>query len=287
VREKTNSDNDIALGAAGQMAVFTDSHAHLSMVLERGGSALLSAVLSAYDAAWESAVKSGKPETAPRVVDPGTRADDLPDRIKAIGPRPWLRFAAGIWPDKDALEQPAPYIAALEIAAALPECVAVGEGGLDYHWMHGTKEAQKLLFEAQIALAVRLGKPLIVHSREAHGDTLGILASLRPDVPVIIHCFGYDAKAAREYLDIGCYISFAGNLTYPSAKALREACAIIPADRLLLETDSPYMAPGSSRGKLCTPLLVEQTYNAASEMRGDSVFDLAQIVTENARRIFG
>jgi len=262
----------------------TDSHAHLSMIPARAGRAALEGVLAAYDAAWEAA--AGVPGRAPRVVDPGTRADDLPERVRALGRRPWLRFSAGIWPGPEALRLPEPHIAALEAAASSPDCAAIGEGGLDYHWMHGSREAQRLLFEAQIDLARRLGKPLIVHSRDAHGDTVETLRSARPGIPVVIHCFGYDAAAARDYLDLGCFVSFAGNLTYPAARNLREACALVPRDRLLLETDSPYMAPVPERGKPCTPLLVGHTYAFAAELRGEDAGDLARAVTENTVRIF-
>lgn len=271
--------------AARSVTVFTDSHAHLSMIPSRAGRAALQSVLSAYDAAWTE-YAAGSSGQAPRVIDPGTRADDLPERIRTIGRRPWLRFAAGIWPGPEALQKPGPHIAALEAASASQDCAAVGEGGLDYHWMHGTRESQRMLFEAQIDLARRLGKPLIVHSRDAHEDTVEILRSEMPGVPVVIHCFGYDADAARDYLDLGCYISFAGNLTYPSARDLRSACALIPRDRLLLETDSPYMAPLPRRGAPCTPLLVGHTYAVAAEIRGCAVEEVAGSVTENTARIF-
>ncbi len=256
------------------------------MILERAGKGALDGILASYDAAWAGAGSAGRPEEAPRVLDPGTRAEDLPERVRAIGRRPWLRFAAGIWPGKEALGQPGPHIAALEASAASPDCAAVGEGGLDYHWMHGPREAQRRLFEAQIDLARRLGKPLIVHSRDAHEDTVEILRSARPGVPVVIHCFGYDAAAARDYLDLGCYISFAGNLTYPAARNLREACALVPSDRLLLETDSPYMAPVPERGKPCTPLLVGHTYAFAASLRNEDVPALARAVTRNTERVF-
>lgn len=273
-------------GAAVPSAVFTDSHAHLAMIFERAGRRGLSAVIEAYDTAWRAAESDGGTQAAPRIVDVGTQADDLPARIRVAGRHPWLQFSAGIWPGEEPLAMPLPFLAALEAAVALPECSAVGECGLDYHWMHGSAGSQRLLFEGQIDLAVRYKKPIIVHSRDAHADTLAILKSARPAVPVVIHCFGYDAAAARDYLELGCFISFAGNLTYPSASALREACALVPSDRMLLETDSPYMAPASERGKTCTPLLLNHTYARAASARGTDVADLARTVSENALRVF-
>ena len=267
-------------------AAFTDSHAHLSMIRERAGDLILAEIVAAYDAAWEAAGSSGGQENAPLVVEPGTRSDDLEERVRAAGRRPWLRFTAGIWPAKEALDRPEPHLAALESAAAQNGCAAIGEGGLDYHWMNGSREAQAFLFEAQIDLAMRLGKPLVVHTRDAHEDTAAILAALRPKVPVVIHCFGYDAAAARDYLELGCFLSFAGNLTYPAARNLREACVLVPEDRLLLETDSPYMAPVPQRGKTCTPLLAVHTYAFAAGLRGTSADLLARSVTRNVRSIF-
>ncbi|HSV57163.1 MAG TPA: TatD family hydrolase [Magnetospirillaceae bacterium] len=265
---------------------YTDTHAHLSLIHDRCGARVLAAVCAAYDAVWAAAGTAGCLGSAPIVVDPGTRADDLPGRLLLAGRRPWLRYAAGVWPGKEALGDPGPHIEALKAAASLPDCSAIGEAGLDYNWMHGSREAQRRLFEAQIELAVSLKKPLIVHSRDAHGDTAAILRNARPDIRVVIHCFGYDAVAAGDYLEIGCFISFAGNLTYPAAQALRKACAAVPTDRLLLETDSPYMAPVPVRGKPSTPLLVGHVHDVAAKMHGMDIGQIALAVTVNARRVF-
>jgi len=144
------------------------------------------------------------------------------------------------------------------------------------------KCAQAQLFESQLALASRLGLPMIVHSRDAASDTLSILRSSRLASPVLIHCFGYGPEEARAFLDLGCYISFAGNLTYKKSDALCEACVIVPADRLLLETDSPYMNPMPRRGEPCSPKDVERTYTFASRLRGVQAEDLAETVSANA-----
>jgi TatD DNase family protein len=201
-------------------------------------------------------------------------------------------MAAGVWPSAEALARPADALAALEASAAEAEALgspvaAIGEGGLDYHHMNGERDAQIELFSGQIALAARMRLPLIVHSRDAFADTLAALSGARLSTPVIIHCFGYGPDEARAFLDLGCHLSFAGNLTYKKADALRAACALAPADRILVETDSPYMCPEPRRGRPCTPLDVGRTYAAAAAIRGVAAGELAGTVSANLAELLG
>lgn len=253
----------------------TDTHAHLSFVAERGPADVLVRVADAYR-------RSGA-----MILDPGVEYDDFAGRVAAFGELPFVRFAAGIWPDSDSMLDVERRVQVLATSIADRRCVAVGECGLDYHWMHGSAEQQARLFGAQIELALRYGKPLIVHSREAHGDTLNALRGVAGTIPVIIHCFGYDEEAAREYLAAGCWISFAGNLSFKKSQALRDACRIVPAERLLLETDAPYMCPEPLRGRASSPLDIGRTYAVCAALRGLSLAELADSVAENARTLFG
>jgi TatD DNase family protein len=277
--------------------IFTDSHAHLSFVAEELGTETLAALLSSYADAQGEAAAAGR--NRPLLLDPGTEPDDLAARSALL--EPWaacgfLRLAAGIWPSPKNLVSPNASVSALEAAIASAQSkgapiAAVGEGGLDYHYEEGIagalERAQGELFESQLALASRLGLPMIVHSREAAAETLAILRSHHASSPVLIHCFGYGPEEARAFLDLGCYISFAGNLTYKKSDALCEACAIVPAGRILLETDSPYMNPMPRRGKPCSPADVERTYAFAARLRGVAVEDLAETVSANAHALFG
>jgi len=284
--------------------VFTDSHAHLSSVAERMGAEAFEAMLAEYAAAAAPGAAEGGAAlkcAAPLLVDVGTEPGDLAGRIELLRPRERssaLRLTAGVWPSAESLADPGASVAALEAAIdaareAGVRVAAIGEGGLDYHHMNASPEAQAELFESQLELAARLGLPMIVHSREAFADTLAILARARPtgaavkDSPVVIHCFGYGPAEASAFLEAGCFVSFAGNLTYKGAEGLREACAIIPADRLLLETDSPYMNPMPRRGRPSSPIDVARSYEAAAALRGASVEDLARTVSHNARTLFG
>ncbi|HUW69968.1 MAG TPA: TatD family hydrolase [bacterium] len=253
----------------------TDTHAHLSYVAEREPADVLVRVAESYQ-------RSGA-----MILDPGVEYDDFPGRVAAFGDLPFVRFAAGIWPDSDSLLDIQRRVQVLESAIKDARCAAVGECGLDYHWMHGSVDQQASLFRAQAELALHHGKPLIVHSREAHVDTLRLIRDLSDKIPVLIHCFGYDESAAREYIAAGCWVSFAGNLTFKNARALRDACMIVPAERLLLETDAPYMCPEPMRGRNSSPLDIERTYAMCAALRGSTIAEVAGIVAANARMLFG
>ena len=161
--------------------------------------------------------------------------------------------------------------------------VAVGEAGLDYHYGAETKDEQRRLFELQLALAEELRLPVVIHTREANGDTAAILGG--HEGTVIMHCFSEPGLLAAG-LDRGWYFSFAGNVTYPKATALREAAAEVPADRILAETDSPYLAPQSLRGKPNEPAHVVHVVAALAAARGSDADQLAAQIDANATAAF-
>lgn len=281
-------------GAYNAAMICTDTHCHLSMVAERQGQDALGEVLARYDRAQAAPAQTAPAgPKAPLMLDIGVEAGDLESRAEAFGAWPFVRLSAGVYPSPEALSDPAASLAALGLSiAALLErgsgrVAAIGETGLDYHHMSGSHESQAELFTGQARLAESLGLPLVVHSRDAARETLEILVALALRVPVIIHCFGYGKDEARAFLDAGCYISFAGNLSYKKAEALREACAIVPAERLLLETDAPYMNPEPHRGRSSTSLDIERTYALAAALRGERAEELAERVAASAAALFG
>ena len=140
--------------------------------------------------------------------------------------------------------------------------------------------------ELQLDLARRLKLPVIIHSRDAPGETAEILGS-RPGVSGVIHCFSYGPAEARRFLDLGFFISFAGNLTYKNAAVIREACAMVPGDRLLLETDCPYLAPVPFRGKPAHPGMAAETYRLAAEIRAEDFETMSERIAVNVRNLFG
>jgi TatD DNase family protein len=174
----------------------------------------------------------------------------------------------------------------LQEQLAHPKAVAVGEAGLDYASASSyTRRRQLELFRAQAALAVSLGKPLVVHSRAADVETVAVLVELPEDARVVLHCFS-SVGLLGPALEHGWYVSFAGNVTYPNAAELRTAAARVPPGRLLAETDSPYLAPQAVRGQRNEPANVVHTLAALAEVRGVDAAELERTVDENATAVF-
>lgn len=179
-------------------------------------------------------------------------------------------------------------VAALRALAGEKRVVAIGEIGLDYYkYNEAPRDRQQTAFREQLAVASALSLPVVIHNRDAADDTLTILAEHEAALPgVIMHCFSGGAAFAERCVSRGYYVSFAGNVTYPKASQLREAAAVVPLDRLLVETDSPYLAPQALRGKRCEPAHVTYTGEALAAVKGVTAGELAEKTTENAIRVF-
>jgi len=167
-----------------------------------------------------------------------------------------------------------------------PKVVAIGETGLDYHYMNSPKEIQIDAFKKQIAIAKDSGLPVIVHSRKAKNDTLEILQKEASGVSGVLHCFSGDMEMAKKAIDLGFYISIAGPVTFKNAKNLREIVKFIPDDYLLIETDAPYLSPEPMRGKRNEPSFLKYTAQVISEIRGMGISDIARITSINAMKLF-
>jgi TatD DNase family protein len=165
--------------------------------------------------------------------------------------------------------------------------VAIGEIGLDYHYDFSPREVQQAVFRAQAAVAVELSLPVIIHTREATEDTFRILRDAGPKLRGVFHCFTGDTDMARQALDIGFYISLAGILTFPKADTLRDVAKLVPADRLLIETDAPYLAPVPHRGKRNEPAFVARVAETVAALRGVPAAELAAQMTRNFDAFFG
>ncbi len=176
--------------------------------------------------------------------------------------------------------------AEVERLAVKPRVVAVGETGLDYYWDYSPHEAQQEAFRWHIDLAKRIGKPLMIHDRDAHADVLRILREEGAPETVVFHCFSGDAAVARQCLDAGYVLSFAGPVTFRNARALREAARLVPIDQLLVETDAPFLTPHPFRGKPNEPYCVAYTVRDLAELRGETVEDLASAVNATSERVF-
>jgi len=197
--------------------------------------------------------------------------------------RPGVYATVGIHPH-EAKHADQAALAAIEAMARRQGVCAVGEIGLDYHYDLSPRTDQRKAFAEQLAIAVRLDLPVVIHCREAEDDLSAIVESAPAMPRGVIHCFGGNATFAERCLGWGFYISFAGNVTFPKAQPLREAAAIVPADRLLVETDSPYLAPQPLRGKRCEPLYVQHTGEAVAQVKGIASEALAGHIKRNAER---
>jgi TatD DNase family protein len=262
---------------AGWRGLF-DTHAHLSFLDDRGidGKKCAAALFGCGFAG---------------IIDIGTVAGDLRDRIRAFSSfaSDWnLRFAAGIWPWKSAIARTREQVALLERELEdAPEgfVVAIGECGFDRRENPEYGGAERALLEAQLDLARRKRLPVIIHSREAPAETIETLAAF-PDVRGVIHCFSYTDAEARTFVDMGYAISFAGNITYKNAHKLRDALQSVPLNSLLLETDSPFLAPVPYRGKPAHPGMLLETYRCAAGLLKIGVGDLKEILRRNAEAVF-
>ena len=192
-------------------------------------------------------------------------------------------FAAGFHPENledfsvEDLEK-------LEPLFADEKCVAVGEIGLDYHWMNSTKEKQRELFVAQIELAKAKGLPVIVHDREAHGDTLEILKATKPSG--VLHCFSGSVEMAREVIKLGMFLGFNGVATFKNARKIPEVIREIPLDRIVLETDCPYLAPEPHRGKRNDSSFIPFIAQRIGEILGISAQEVLDVTNKNARALY-
>ncbi|MCY1714412.1 TatD family hydrolase [Caproiciproducens galactitolivorans] len=204
--------------------------------------------------------------------------------VELAGKYPYIYAAVGIHPEcaKDA---PADYLQQMEELVTKEKVVAVGEIGLDYHFEENApKNVQKVLFENQILLAQKAGLPIIVHDRDAHGDTMELLRKRKPKG--VVHCFSGSVEMAEECIRLGLYIGLGGAVTFKNARVPVAVAAAIPLDRMLMETDCPYMAPVPFRGKRNDSTLIAYTAARIAEIRGTTAGEILRASRRNAETLF-
>ena len=269
---------------------FIDSHFHSQFTLEKGVN-----VLSFYDNSPENGFLGG--------IDIGCTHDDLPSRKQSLEKYPHILLAAAMGPweagaskskgtdpdfEYNTIKSTDQILGELDILRSNIETYRpsfIGEIGLDYYWDYGSREKQKLIFETQMKWASELGLCVLIHDRDADEDIIDTIKRLGPDNGGVIHCFDGCESLMQAALEHGYYISFAGNLTFKKNDSLRDMLRRVPVDRILLETDSPYLTPVPLRGRTNSPEYIVNTYRCAAEVLGMSEEALSERVIENFREL--
>ncbi|MCA1905021.1 MAG: TatD family hydrolase [Desulfarculus sp.] len=248
---------------------FIDSHAHLDM-------------LPHLDQALAAAKEAG----VEQIVTIGVDLESSRAAAKLAAAHPQVFASLGLHPH-DAEKADEGYWREMEALARRSRPVAIGECGLDFYRDLSPRPAQRAAFARQIALALELGLPLVVHDRDAHRETAAMLAEHDAGrVGGVLHCFSGDLELARKVLDLGFSLGVTGVITYKNARALRELVRLVPAERLLIETDCPYLAPEPWRGKPNQPAYVARTCAGLAQALERPVEEVAALTTANARRVF-
>ena len=273
-------------------ATIADTHAHLDM-LEDPATALANAARAGVGFVVTVVDPTEKPERtfgelgaweaeAQRLVVEASSSAETTDSARA----PDVRIIIGAHPHnaKDFTFEAAQKLRALATDELV---VGIGEIGLDYHYDYSPRDVQRRVFAEQLEIARQLGLPAVVHLREAHDDGEAVLRDVGlPAAGCVLHCFTGDAALLERFLEMGCYVSFAGPVTFRKADAIREAAALVPLDRLLVETDCPFMAPEPFRGRKNEPALTVLTALRIAGVRNDVPEDFARATYETSRRLF-
>jgi TatD DNase family protein len=236
------------------------------------------------DAVIERALAAGVEHMM--AIGTGDGPPDLEAGVRMADKHPAFYATVGIHPHDAAKAGPVD-LKRLTVLLAHPKVLAVGEIGLDYHYDFSPREVQKSRFIEQMEIAGEAKKPIVIHTREAWDDTLALIEQhwISHGIGGIMHCFSGGPEEARQAIDLGFYLSFGGIVTFPKALAIQEAAKSAPRDRILIETDAPYLAPVPKRGKRNEPALIVHTARKLADLRGASYEDLCAATTENFRRL--
>lgn len=250
-----------------------DTHVHLNV--------------SHFDEDREQVIRRAKEAGVGWMTVIGFDRETIEKAIELAEKYDWMYASVG-WHPVDAIDMTDQDLHMLQELASHPKVVALGEMGLDYHWDKSPKQIQKEVFRKQIRLAKEVELPIIIHNREATEDILTILEEEKADeIGGIMHCYSDSVDYVDRCLDMNFYISLGGPVTFKNAPLPKQVATYIPENRLLIETDCPFLAPHPNRGKRNEPAYVRLVAEKIAELRGVSVEELAEITTNNARRVFG
>lgn len=253
--------------------MLTDTHTHLNA--------------KQFDEDRDEVIQRALDAGVTRIVNIGFDRETIPTSIELAERYDFIYSTVGWHPVEAKFMQPGD-LEWIEELCKHEKVVAIGEIGLDYYWDTSPKDVQDRVFREQIRLARKLGMPIVIHNRDAHQDVLQVLKEEKAaEVGGIMHCFSGSWETAKQCLDMNFYISFGGPVTFKNARQPKEVLAQVPLDRLLIETDAPYLTPHPHRGKRNETAYVRLVAETAAEIRGISLEELAAITTENAIRLLG
>lgn len=239
-----------------------------------------------FDQDREELLASMKDNGIGTIVDVGSNMETSAWIVDAVKRYPMMYGAVGVHPS-DTADLTDSDIDTLKEYAGKDKILAIGEIGLDYYWDEPERAIQKKWFEAQIELAREVKLPIIIHSRDAAKDTYDIMKALHAeDIGGVVHCFSYSKEMASQFLDMGFYIGIGGVVTFKNAKTLKEVAAYAPLDRIVLETDCPYLSPEPNRGKRNSSLNLNYVAEALSQIKGIDKEELIAVTEENARKLY-
>lgn len=249
-----------------------DTHAHLDS--------------ARFDNDRELVLERAKEAGVERILNVGFNRETIPSTISLAEAHDSIYAIVG-WHPVDSIDMQPQDLDWIRELSSHPKVVAIGEIGLDYHWDTSPKDVQHRVFREQIRLAKEVNKPIVIHNRDAHEDIVRILKEERADeVGGVMHCFSGSWETAKLCLDMNFYISFGGPVTFKNARVPKEVMERVPIDRILIETDAPYLAPHPYRGKRNESAYVRMVAEAAAEIKGITLEEIAKITTRNAELCF-
>lgn len=252
--------------------MLTDTHTHLNA--------------PQFDHDREEVIERARQSGVSRIINIGFNRETIPTSIELTQRYDFIYTAVG-WHPQDAIDMKADDLDWIEQLCANPKVVAIGEIGLDYYWDTSPKDVQHKVFREQIRLARKLGMPIAIHNRDAHHDVVQLLREEKAeDVGGVMHCYSGSWETAKLCLDMNFYISFGGPITFKNARQPKEVLAHVPMDRLLIETDAPYLTPHPYRGKRNETSYVGLVAEAAAQIKGVTFEEMAAITSENASKLF-
>lgn len=248
-----------------------DSHCHLSA--------------AAFDEDRDAVIQSAKAAGVRRIVTVASDVDDSAACIALAASHPSVWCSVGIHPHEAGSAQTGDLSRIRDLAGSSERVVAIGETGMDFHYDYAPAKAQRDLFLGQLALGVELGLPVIVHTRSADEDTIAILRDAPAELRIVLHCFTGGSALLSAAIECGCYISYSGIVTFRKFDSQDGVCSV-PRQRLLVETDSPYLAPEPRRGRRNEPALISHTVERLAAIRGESEVEVAEYTEHNAIRFY-